>query len=201
MGGGPPPAPGGATSPMPVRPRPLPVPPAPAPAIRPRPAPPPAPPAIRPRPLPAPPPAPIPQPIPNNFPGRGQRLPDDDPRFVPFSGQAQRLPDEPVPVRPPKRKGDDDKATAKKPKVARFQGQGRKLPEGPRLVPFSGQAQRLPGEDNLRANAMRRLIELGKRKTREPEMPRSMLRRQAPMQSAKRQKIYGPRTEVFDMSN
>ena len=64
QGSGPPPAPGGATSPMPIRPRPLPAPPAQA-----------------------------PQPVPNRFPGRGQRLPDD--RFVPFSGQGQRLPDQP----------------------------------------------------------------------------------------------------------
>ena len=206
QGGGPPPTlPGGATGPMPVRPerpRPIPAPPPPQPIPRPRPLPPPPPPpqpgpAIRPRPLPAP-PAIRPQPIPNNFPGRGQRLPDDEPKFVPFSGQAQRLPDDPV-VRPPKRKGDDDGGTGKKPKIARFQGQGRKLPEGQKFVPFSGQAQRLPGE-NLRANAMKRLIELGKRKEREPEMPRSMLRKPATTQSSKRQKIYGPRTEVFDMS-
>ena len=132
MGGGPPPTPGGSTAPMPV-----------AQLARPRPAP----------------PAPAPQPVPNRFPGRGQKLPDE-PRLIPFSGQGQKLPDEPVPSRPPKRKGDDDKDAVKKPKKARFPGEGRKLPDEPRFTPFSGQAQRLPGE-SLREKAIQRMRELG----------------------------------------
>ncbi len=107
QGGGPPPAPGGATAPMPTptierkkftretvpirrgyfppRPEPAPVPP------------------------PPPPPPPAPQPpkrkaaeqgIPVNLKpyrqprGPGHRLPDNAPSFVPFSGRAQRLPDD-----------------------------------------------------------------------------------------------------------
>ena len=40
-----------------------------------------------------------------------------------------------------------------------------------------------------------------KRKVPGPDLPRSMLRKPAPAQSNTRQRIYGPRTQVFDMSD
>ena len=169
QGGGPPPFQGGATSPMPIRPRPLPAPPAQA-----------------------------PQPVPNRFPGRGQKLPDE-PRFVPFSGQGQKLPDEPAAVRPPKRKGDDDRIATKKPKKSRFPGQGNKLPDEPRFTPFSGQAQRLPGEGsqgNLRANAIQRMRELG-HQGEQRGRAREMVDRQADMGRALRRG--GARGDVQDL--
>lgn len=151
MGGGPPPAPGGmtaggVTAPMPVRQR-----------QTPRPAP--------------------PAPAPPRFPGRGQKLPDQ-PAFTPFSGRAQRLPDEPqvvtpTPPRPPKRKGYDLGGGVKIPKTSRFQGRGQKLPDEPAFTPFSGRAQRLPGENDLRANAiqrMREIAEQGRQRARAAEM-------------------------------
>jgi len=154
MGGGPPPAPGGATSPMPIR--------------------------SRSQSLPQPPPAPI------RFPGRGQRLPPDEPRVVPFSGQGQRLPDdEAAPVRPPKRKGDDQGSGVKIPKKSRFPGQGNRLPDEPRFIPFSGQAQRLPEENNLRANAIQRMRELGHQRE-QARRAREMVDRQADLGRALR---------------
>ena len=45
------------------------------------------------------------------------------------------------------------------------------------------------------------VVPLGKRKQPEPDMPRSALRKAAPAQSNTRQRVYGPRTQVFDMSD
>ena len=138
QGGGPPPAPGGATSPMPV-PRP-----------------------------PPPPPPPLP-PVIARFPGRGQRMPDD-PRFVPFSGRSQRLPEPapappappPPPQRKPKRKAPQQAVPVSLKPYRQPRGPGHQLPdEPPSFVPFSGRAQRLPDENNLRANAIQRMRELG----------------------------------------
>jgi hypothetical protein len=108
---------------------------------------------VRPRPLPAPPARPAPLPrraLPNRFPGRGQRLPDE----LPYE-----------PVRPPKRKAIEQGEGVKIPKQPQFPGEGHRLLDEPRFIPFRGQAQRLPGDnpDNhtLRANAIQRMRELG----------------------------------------
>ena len=146
MGGGPPPAPGGATAPMPVRQRqtPQPAPSAPAPPRFPG----------RGQKLPD-------QPAFTPFSGRAQRLPDE-PEVV-----------TPTPPRPPKRKGYDSGAGAKMPRTSKFQGRGQRLPDEPKFTPFSGRAQRLPGENDLRANAiqrMREIAEQGSQRTRAAEM-------------------------------
>ena len=44
------------------------------------------------------------------------------------------------------------------------------------------------------------VVPLGKRKEPEPDLPRSMLRKPAPARSNTRQRVYGPKTQVFDMS-
>ena len=45
------------------------------------------------------------------------------------------------------------------------------------------------------------VVALGKRKEREPEMPRSILRKPAAAEGPRaRQRIYGPRTEVFNIA-
>ena len=70
-------------------------------------------------------------------------------------------PQPPAPPQPPKRKGQPKSEGVKIPKTERFPGQGHRLPDEPGFIPFSGQAQRLPAETNLRANAIQRMRELG----------------------------------------
>jgi hypothetical protein len=142
QGGGPPPAPGGATSPMPVR-------------SQPRPPPPPPPPVI----------ARFPgrgQRMPDDprfvpFSGRSQRLPEPAP--------APPAPPPPPPQRKPKRKAPQQAVPVSLKPYRQPRGPGHQLPdEPPSFVPFSGRAQRLPNEDhgsNLRANAIQRMRELG----------------------------------------
>ena len=73
-------------------------------------------------------------------------------------------PDPPAPPAPArKRKGDDVAVNSKGPRVPRFPGQGQKLPEPKQFVAFSGQAQRLPDENLLRANAIQRMQDLAER--------------------------------------
>ena len=159
QGGGPPPAPGGATSPMPVRPQ------------------------------PPPPPPPAPPSIPIRFPGRGQRLPDDPrfvPFSGRSQRLPEPEPEIVIPAtRPPKRKGNDQGGGVKIPKTARFPGQGNRLPNEPRFTPFSGQAQRLPEENNLRANAIQRMRELG-HQGEQQRRGREMVDRQADLGRALR---------------
>ena len=45
------------------------------------------------------------------------------------------------------------------------------------------------------------VVQLGKRKEPEPDLPRSILRKPAPASANTRQRVYGPRTQVFDMSD
>ena len=45
------------------------------------------------------------------------------------------------------------------------------------------------------------VVPIGKRKEREPDPPLGILRKPTPAQSNTRQRIYGPRTQVFDMSD
>ena len=127
----------------------------------------------------------------NYFPGRGQRLP-----ILPE-------PEIEVPAsRPIKRKRDDQSLSVKIPKTGRFPGQGNKLPpqrDEPRFTPFTGQAQRLPpqgGENNLRANAMQRMRELG-HQSEQRRRGREMLDRQADLGRALRRG--GARGDVQDL--
>ena len=58
-------------------------------------------------------------------------------------------------------KGQPKPKGIKIPKTERFPGQAYRLPDEPGFIPFSGQAQRLPAENTLRANAIQRMRELG----------------------------------------
>ena len=71
------------------------------------------------------------------------------------------------------------------PKKARFPGQGNTLPDEPRFTPFIGQSQRLPGENNLRANAIQRMRELG-HQDEQQRRGREMVDRQADLGRALR---------------
>ena len=51
-----------------------------------------------------------------------------------------------------------------------------------------------------RGGAMGDVVALGKRKDREPDIPVSMLRKPTTVQKNSKQRIYGPRTEVFNMA-
>ena len=52
-----------------------------------------------------------------------------------------------------------------------------------------------------RGGAMGDVVALGKRKEREPDIPLSMLRKPAgPAAKNSKQRLYGPRTEVFNMA-
>ena len=72
---------------------------------------------------------------------------------------------QPLPPAPPqiKRKNQPKTGGIKIPRNERFPGQGHRLPDESGFIPFSGQAQRLPAETNLRANAIQRMRELGHR--------------------------------------
>ena len=129
--------------------------------------------------------------------GYGHRLPDNPPPFVPFSGRAQRLPDE-----------------------NNFSGRAQRLPDENNLRANAIQrmreiAERAQQHTTRKQNfekrsqmekKMRRgdapgdVVALGKRKHPEPDLPLSILRKSLPPEPQRaRQRLYGPRTQVFNM--
>ena len=85
--------------------------------------------------------------------------------FPPRPEPAPVPPPPPPPAPPPpqraKRKAAEQGIPVSLKPYRQPSGTGHRLPVTPSFVPFSGQAQRLPDENNLRANAIQRMRELG----------------------------------------
>ncbi len=129
--------------------------------------------------------------------GYGHRLPDNPPPFVPFTGRGQRLPDE-----------------------NNFSGRAQRLPDENNLRANAIQrmreiAERAQQHTTRKQNFEKRsqmekrkkrgdapgdVVALGKRKHPEPDLPLSILRKSLPSEPQRaRQRLYGPRTQVFNM--
>ena len=139
------------------------------------------------------------------FPGQGYHLDlgpsssdgppkRDRPGFAAFSGKAARLPEDVPTAHSAPSQSVRDAALARMKDVYK-----RKQQETTRGKAF---AQRVAEEaKKRRGGAPGDVVPLGKRKEREPEMPRSILRKPAAAEGPRaRQRVYGPRTEVFNMA-
>ena len=102
-------------------------------------------------------------------------------------------PQPPAPPQQPKRKAAEQGIPVSLKPYRQPRGIGHRLPDTPSFVPFSGQAQRLPGDNNLRANAIQRMRELG-HQGMQARRGREMVDRQADLGRALRRR--GARGDV-----